>query len=82
VKIRQDNQLKGLYPFYFLFLETYINYQLPLVAAMQIPYEFLGRIFIYLIILALAGILLALIVGAYSFRKRHIIFPNFVLFIL
>ncbi|MHC1576926.1 MAG: DUF116 domain-containing protein [Methanosarcinaceae archaeon] len=49
---------------------------------MQIPYELLGRVFIYLVVLAIVGLLLALLFGAYSFNKRKIIFPRFVLFML
>jgi len=49
---------------------------------MQIPYEFLGRVFISLMLLALAGTGLALLIGAYSFKKHRIIFPGFVLFML
>ncbi|MCQ1536033.1 DUF116 domain-containing protein [Methanosarcina sp. KYL-1] len=49
---------------------------------MQIPYEFLGKVFIYMLLFALAGTGLALIIGAYSFKKHRIIFPSFVLFTL
>jgi len=49
---------------------------------MQIPYEFLGKVFIFLLVFAFAGILLAFLVGAYSFKKHKIIFPGFVLFTL
>ncbi len=49
---------------------------------MDIPYEFLGKVFVYLILFALAGIGIALLIGAYSFNNRKIIFPGFVLFML
>lgn len=49
---------------------------------MQIPYEFLGKVFVYLALLALASTGFALLIGAYSFKKRKIIFPGFVLFML
>ncbi len=49
---------------------------------MQIPYEFLGKIFVYMLLLTLAGTGLALLIGAYSFKKHKIIFPEFVLFTL
>lgn len=49
---------------------------------MEVPYEFLGKIFIYLMLFALAGIGIALLVGAYSFKNHKIIFPGFVLFTL
>lgn len=49
---------------------------------MQIPYEFLGKIFVYLVILVLIGTVVSLFIGAYSFKKRKIVFPNFVLFTL
>ena len=49
---------------------------------MEIPYEFLGKIFIYFIFFALTGIGIALLLGAYSFKNHKIIFPGFVLFTL
>jgi uncharacterized protein len=49
---------------------------------MYIPYEFFGKVFVYLAFFALAGTAFALLVGAYSFKKRKIIFPSFVLFML
>jgi Uncharacterized conserved protein len=49
---------------------------------MHIPYEYLGKIFIYLILFVLAGTGIALLIGAYSVKKRRIIFPEFVLFTL
>jgi hypothetical protein len=49
---------------------------------MQIPYELLGKLFVSLVLLALAGTVVALLLGAYSFKKRRIIFPSFVLFTL
>jgi hypothetical protein len=49
---------------------------------MEVPYEFLGKIFIYLTFFALAGIGIALLLGAYSFKNHKIIFPGFVLFTL
>lgn len=49
---------------------------------MDIPYEFLGKIFVYLMLFALAGTGIALLIGAYSFKNHKIIFPGFVLFML
>ena len=49
---------------------------------MHIPYEFLGKVLIFLLLFALAGTVLALLIGAYSFKKQRIIFPGFVLFTL
>mgnify|MGYP000983700261 FL=1 len=49
---------------------------------MDIPYEFLGKVFVYLIFFALAGTGIALLIGAYSFKNHKIIFPGFVLFTL
>jgi uncharacterized protein len=49
---------------------------------MEIPYEFLGKVFVYLIFFALAGIGIALLIGAYAFNNHKIIFPGFVLFML
>jgi hypothetical protein len=49
---------------------------------MQIPYELLGKLFVFLVLLALAGTVFALLLGAYSFKRRRIIFPSFVLFTL
>ncbi len=47
-----------------------------------ISYELLGKVFVWLVALSLIGIFFALIIGVYSFQKRRIIFPGFVLFIL
>ncbi|QLC49453.1 DUF116 domain-containing protein [Methanolobus zinderi] len=49
---------------------------------MTIPYDFLGKVFIIISLLVIAGILLALVLGAYSYKKRKILFPNFTLFVL
>ncbi|MDD2438740.1 MAG: DUF116 domain-containing protein [Methanosarcinaceae archaeon] len=49
---------------------------------MQIPYEYLGKVFVFLSILAFCATGLALLIGAYSFKKHRIIFPNFILFML
>ncbi|HII01067.1 TPA: DUF116 domain-containing protein [Methanosarcinaceae archaeon] len=49
---------------------------------MQIPYELLGKLFVFLVLLAMAGTVFALLLGAYSFKKRRIVFPSFVLFTL
>ncbi|MGB9928222.1 MAG: DUF116 domain-containing protein [Methanosarcina sp.] len=49
---------------------------------MEIPYEYLGKVFIALILLAFTGTGVALLIGAYSFKKHKIIFPGFVLFTL
>jgi uncharacterized protein len=49
---------------------------------MYIPYELLGKIFVFLILFAFIGIGIALLIGAYSFNNHKIIFPEFVLFML
>lgn len=49
---------------------------------MQIPYELFGKVFIILAIAVLLVLGIALLLGAYSFKKQRILFPNFVLFIL
>ncbi len=49
---------------------------------MQIPYELLGKIFILIAFVALIVLGIALLLGAYSFKKKKILFPNFILFIL
>ena len=49
---------------------------------MSIPYELLGKIFVFLILFILVGTGIALLIGAYSFKNRKIIFPGFVLFTL
>ncbi len=49
---------------------------------MQIPYELLGKIFILIAFIAIIVLGTALLLGAYSFKKKRVIFPNFVLFIL
>ena len=49
---------------------------------MPIPYELLGRFFIYFAaaIFCITGV--TLLMGAYSFKKKKIVFPRFVLFML
>lgn len=49
---------------------------------MQIPYELIGILFIYLSIISLFVSGIALILGIYSIKKRKILFPNFVIFTL
>jgi len=49
---------------------------------MSINYELLGRVFVYLIAAVFLMTLLSLLLGAYSFRKHKILFPNFILFML
>ncbi|MCM1985850.1 DUF116 domain-containing protein [Methanococcoides seepicolus] len=49
---------------------------------MEIPYELLGKLFVYMLLFALLGIVVALLVGFYSFKNKKVIFPNFVLFML
>ncbi|WP_094227927.1 DUF116 domain-containing protein [Methanolobus psychrotolerans] len=49
---------------------------------MQIPYELLGKIFVILAVATLVVLGIALLLGAYSFKKHKVLFPNFVLFIL
>ncbi|MCD6206499.1 MAG: DUF116 domain-containing protein [Methanosarcinales archaeon] len=49
---------------------------------MPVPYELLGRLFVYLAVLVFLVTALALLIGAYSFRRHRIMFPNFVLFML
>lgn len=49
---------------------------------MQIPYELLGKVFILFVLAILIVLGIALLLGAYSFKKHKILFPNFVLFIL
>lgn len=49
---------------------------------MPVPYELLGKLFVYLAVLVFLVTTLALSIGAYSFRRHQIMFPNFVLFML
>ncbi|WP_321418501.1 DUF116 domain-containing protein [uncultured Methanomethylovorans sp.] len=49
---------------------------------MQIPYEILGKVFILLAIIVIVSIVLALLLGTYSFSRHKILFPSFVLFML
>ncbi len=49
---------------------------------MQIPYELLGKMFILLALVTIMGIVAALAFGVYSFKKKKVLFPNFILFIL
>ncbi|WP_406661064.1 DUF116 domain-containing protein [Methanolobus sp. ZRKC3] len=49
---------------------------------MQIPYEILGKVFVGLAFFAIFTIGIALLLGIYSFKKKRILFPNFVLSIL
>ena len=49
---------------------------------MPLSYELLGKIFVYLAIAVFLVTAIALLLGAYSFRRHKIIFPNFILFML
>ncbi|MBW6470461.1 MAG: DUF116 domain-containing protein [Methanosarcinaceae archaeon] len=49
---------------------------------MPLSYELLGKMFVYLAIAMFLVTSIALLLGAYSFRKHKIIFPNFILFML
>lgn len=49
---------------------------------MTIPYELIGKAAVYLSIIILLILLIAISLGAYSFRKKKILFPNFILFTL
>ncbi|MGP8322019.1 MAG: DUF116 domain-containing protein [Methanosarcinaceae archaeon] len=49
---------------------------------MLISYEFLGKLFVCLAAAVFILTAIALVLGAYSFRKHKIIFPNFILFML
>lgn len=71
--------MKTLHPFYNLadFEKRLIKLYL-----MQVPYEFLGKVFVLIFILVIIGIGLALLLGAYSFSRHKILFPGFVLFML
>ncbi|MEA1944122.1 MAG: DUF116 domain-containing protein [Euryarchaeota archaeon] len=49
---------------------------------MPLPYELLGRLFVYVVVIVFLVTALALSIGVYSFKKHEILFPNFVLFML
>ncbi len=49
---------------------------------MELSYEFIGIITIYSLIFVSILIIIALGIGVYSFQKKKIIFPRFVLFVL
>ncbi|RJS70053.1 DUF116 domain-containing protein [ANME-2 cluster archaeon] len=49
---------------------------------MPLPYELLGRLFVYVVAIVFLVTALALSIGVYSFKKHEILFPNFVLFML
>ncbi len=49
---------------------------------MIIPYELIGKAAVYLSLIIFLILLIAMSLGAYSFKKKKILFPNFVLFIL
>ena len=49
---------------------------------MPLSYELLGKLFVYLAIAVFLVTAIALLLGAYSFRRHKIIFPNFILFML
>jgi len=49
---------------------------------MSINYELLGMLFVYLTAAVFLLTLLTLVIGAYSFKKHKILFPNFILFML
>ncbi|MEA3343684.1 MAG: DUF116 domain-containing protein [archaeon] len=49
---------------------------------MIIPYELIGKIAVYGLIAVFSVLIVAMGLGFYSFKKRRILFPNFVLFVL
>ena len=49
---------------------------------MPLSYELLGKLFVYLAVAVFIITAIALLLGAYSFKKHKIIFPNFILFML
>lgn len=49
---------------------------------MLFSYELLGRLFVYLAVAVFLLAAIALLLGAYSFKKHKIIFPNLILFML
>lgn len=49
---------------------------------MIIPYELIGKIAVYGMIAVFFVLIVAMGLGFYSFKKRSILFPNFVLFVL
>ena len=49
---------------------------------MPVSYELLGKMFVYLALAVFSVTAIALLLGAYSFRKHTIIFPKFILFML
>ncbi len=49
---------------------------------MILPYDFIGKVAVYLFVAALVILLVAMSIGAYSFKKKKILFPGFVLFVL
>ena len=49
---------------------------------MEVPYELLGRFFVFLAFAVLLATVLALLLGVYSFKRHKIVFPNFILFVL
>lgn len=49
---------------------------------MEVPYELLGRFFVFLAVAVLLVTVLALLLGVYCFKRHKIVFPNFILFVL
>lgn len=49
---------------------------------MIIPYELIGKIAVYGLIGVFSVLIVAMGLGFYSFKRRRILFPNFVLFVL
>ena len=49
---------------------------------MEVPYELLGKMFVYVAAAIFLVTALALLLGAYSFKRHRVVFPNFILFML
>ena len=49
---------------------------------MEVPYELLGKMFVYVASAIFLVTALALLLGAYCFKRHRVIFPNFILFML
>ena len=49
---------------------------------MSVPYELIGKIAVYIIIGVSIVLATAILLGAYSFKRKQLVFPGFILFVI
>ena len=49
---------------------------------MSVPYELIGKLAVYIVIALSIILTIALLLGTYSFKRKRLLFPGFILFVL